>query len=384
MWFCSSGFGPGPERDTGGAGGERVRRSEGQRREERRHDEHHDQRPADEHVVAALAEPPRDGGGERREGQRPQQDRTLERRPHRCDVVQRRRVGRADLLDVGEREVAGDQGTLHHHHGEHAADERQEGIRRSLAAQPRVAAADADDGHDDAEHTRGQHQQHAGLADRRVGAGREHRHGPSSGNGVGHRRIGLDDPAVGATAGFAAEIRGVLHPLVVDRHVLVGVAHLDAIALQLAVLDRAVHDDGQALAEDAAGLPVVPHRHRRTVERDREHGGAGSGADRPLVDRALETDATCVVASVAHADLVDVAVVVDRRAQELRDDHAAGDEHHRQHDDRHPVPLWSVAGLGGVGCGCTRGEVEIVGHDTVPFRERWITSSTCPRRGRHG
>ena len=58
----------------------------------------------------------------------------------------------------------------------------------------------------------------------------------------------------------------------------------------------------------------------------------------PAVDGALDAQSAAGLAAVARADLVDVAVVVDRRAQELGDDHPAGDEHECQHDERRPPP----------------------------------------------
>ena len=164
----------GTARDPRRPGGERVGGAEAQHREERRHDEHHDQRPADEDVVGALAEPPGDRGREPRQDQRPQQDRSLEGRPHRGDVVQHRRVGRADLLDVGEREVAGDQCPLHHDDREHDAAERDPGVDRALLEQPAVALADAVEHGECTEHRRREHQEQAGASERGVDARREH------------------------------------------------------------------------------------------------------------------------------------------------------------------------------------------------------------------
>ena len=75
---------------------------------------------------------------------------------------------------------------------------------------------------------------------------------------------------------------------------------------------------------------------RRAVEADRERRDAVGRLDRALVDRALDAQPAAGLAAV-RADLVDVAVVVDGRAQELGDDDAAGDEHQGEHDERHPA-----------------------------------------------
>ena len=156
--------------DAGGARSERVGRTEAQQREERQHDEHDDQRPTDEHVVGAFAEPPGDCCGEPGEGQHPQQDRTLERRPHRGEVVQGRGVGGTDLLHVEQREVTRDQRSLHHHHGQHDAAECDPGVERALPEQLAVALADAVEHRQRAEHRRGQHHEQTGSAKCRVDA----------------------------------------------------------------------------------------------------------------------------------------------------------------------------------------------------------------------
>ena len=170
MWFCSSGLGPGPLVMPGAPGANGSAGTEAEQREERQHHEHHDQRPPDEHIVGALAEPPGDRCGETGEGQHPQQDRALERRPHRSDVVERRGVSRPDLLDIGEREVAGDQRSLHHHHGQHDAAECDPGVERALLEQLAVALADAVEHCEGAEHRRCQHDEQTGSAERRVDA----------------------------------------------------------------------------------------------------------------------------------------------------------------------------------------------------------------------
>ena len=67
---------------TEGGGG-----AEAHEREERRHDEQDDECPRHEHVVGTRPEPPGDGGGVPGEDEHPEQDRPLERAPHRRHVV---------------------------------------------------------------------------------------------------------------------------------------------------------------------------------------------------------------------------------------------------------------------------------------------------------
>ncbi len=190
MWFCRSGFGPGPLVTPGGARSERIGRTEAEHREERRDHEHHDERPAHEDIVGAVTEPPRHGGGEHAQGERPEQDRPFERRPHGGDVVQRRRVGRADLLDVRHREVAGDQRPLHHDHREHDAPERHEGVHRAPLEQPLVLRANAVEHGERPEHARREHEQESGSAECRVDAGGDEHHGAA----------GSGQPAASASA----------------------------------------------------------------------------------------------------------------------------------------------------------------------------------------
>ena len=128
-------------------------------------------------VVHAVAETPGDRCGVAAEHERPQQDRALESRPHGGDVVEQRRVGRSDLLDVGHREVAGDQRALHHDHREHDPAERDEGVHRALSEQALVAAADAVEDRQRAEHARREHQQQSRSAQRRVHARGDQHHG---------------------------------------------------------------------------------------------------------------------------------------------------------------------------------------------------------------
>ena len=53
-------------------------------------------------------------------------------------------------------------------------------------------------------------------------------------------------------------------------------------------------------------------------------GDAVGAHDRAFVDGPLQPDPSVVVAPVAHVDLVDVAVVVDGRCEELGHDDTAG------------------------------------------------------------
>ena len=120
---------------------EGVDRAEGQEEEECRHREHHHQRPGDQRVIEPVAVAAHDHGGVDGEDQQPQQDAALERAPQGRDVEQRRRVARADLLDVVEGEVAGDQRPLHHRDGDDRAAEGQPGVVGDRTQQPAIACA---------------------------------------------------------------------------------------------------------------------------------------------------------------------------------------------------------------------------------------------------
>ena len=153
---------------------ERIGRPEAQQGEEGHDDEHHDERPADERVLGAPPEAPPDGCGEAGEDHDPQQDRALEGRPHGGDVVEQRGAVRTDLLDVRQREVAGDQCPLHHHDRQHGAGDAQPGVTRRQAKEAAVTAVDAVDRGHRAERRRRQRQHQAGPADGAVQAGGEH------------------------------------------------------------------------------------------------------------------------------------------------------------------------------------------------------------------
>ena len=126
---------------------------------------------------------------------------------------------------------------------------------------------------------------------------------------------------------------GLVEALRVLGLVLVGVLDLDAVAVEHAVARRA----GRARRRGC-----TPGRSRRARPRSAPAsstplneivnvGDAAVVGDRALVDRALDAQAAAGLAAVLDADLVDVAVVVDRRREELGDDHAAADEHEHEH-----------------------------------------------------
>ena len=75
--------------------------------------------------------------------QAPQEDRALEGRPQRGDVVEGRRAAAAVLGDVLHGEVAGDERPLHRHDGEHGAEQHQQPVGGGLRRQLRLAADDA-------------------------------------------------------------------------------------------------------------------------------------------------------------------------------------------------------------------------------------------------
>ena len=255
MWFCSSGFGPGPS-----SGDRRRRRPNGlagpklSTKKNARHDEHHDQRPADERVARArLRNCAADRGGVAGEDQRP----TAGSSP-RAPTTSRRSCTapacrRADLLDVRQREVAGDQRPLHHRRTPATAPPTRPARRSAApcAARARCRVRDAVD-------RRQRTERDAARAPSSSPAwpsapfrlAREHRASDSA----SQRR-----PGVGPAA------------IVVDGDVLVGVLDLDPVALERAVADDlAVDDHRDALLEDPARLAVVADRHRDAVERDRE------------------------------------------------------------------------------------------------------------------
>ena len=142
--------------------------------EERRDDEHHNQRPANEHIIGSFPEPPGHRSGEASEHKRPEQNRPFKGGPHRCKVVERRGVSRANLLNVGHREVASDQRPLHHHHRERDAHHGEPRITRALAKQLCVALADAVQHGQRTENGCTKHQHQSGTANSRVQRRREH------------------------------------------------------------------------------------------------------------------------------------------------------------------------------------------------------------------
>ena len=177
----------------------------------------------------------------------PQQDRALERRPHGGDVVERRRRRRADLLDVGQREVAGDQRPLHH-------DDREHGARRRTARRSAAPCA-------------------ARRSPRRIAVDRADRAERSPRPAASIRPARPSAPfrlAASTSSDSASRRRPVVEAVGVLGLVLVGVLDLDAVALERAVDELAVDDDRLALLEDAARLAVVAHGQRRAVEGDRE------------------------------------------------------------------------------------------------------------------
>ena len=117
----------------------------------------------------------------------------------------------------------------------------------------------------------------------------------------------LDGWAVGAVGIDAVGVLGL---------VLVGVLDLDLIALEHATDESAVDDHRFALGEDPAGFALVAHgmaASPKTIvnvvmpprcRRSRRH-------------RALHAE-PATSSPATRADLVGVAVVVDRRAEELR------------------------------------------------------------------
>ena len=164
MWFWSSGFGPGPSVTPmapapNGSAGPKLIAAKNAAITYITINAH----PTSTSLVRD-AEPPRDRRGVPAEDQRPQQDRTLQGRPHRGEVVERRRVGGPDLLHVRHREVAGDQRPLHHHDRQHDAAEGHPRIARTLLQETLVASAHTDEHRQGADDAGRQHQQQPGPA----------------------------------------------------------------------------------------------------------------------------------------------------------------------------------------------------------------------------
>ena len=100
MWFCSSGFGPGPS--IAGTAGRRTGRGSPatsiRPKKNARDGEHGDQGPGHQRVVEPAPELVDHGQQVAGEDQRPQQDRALERRPHGGDVEEERGPRRAVVV----------------------------------------------------------------------------------------------------------------------------------------------------------------------------------------------------------------------------------------------------------------------------------------------
>ena len=116
-------------------------------------------------------------------------------------------------------------------------------------------------------------------------------------------------------ADSAAALLGV-DPIGVLGHVFVGVLDLDPVAVKGAPDELAVDDDRLALLEDPARLALVLDRQRRAGERDRERRDPVRRGHRALVDGALAREPATRLAARPRADLIDVAVVVDRRPED--------------------------------------------------------------------
>ena len=155
MWSCRSGFGPGAvvarRAPTPGGTGWPGRARAGRRTRRRR--------------ASSSSAQPTSGSARRVRNLRatctvnpdrmsdPQQDRALERRPHRGDVEERGRAAAAVVVDELHGEVAGDQRPLHGDHGHHRAEQRR-GARSSspvssscgrLRRSPTASVSDAEE-----------------------------------------------------------------------------------------------------------------------------------------------------------------------------------------------------------------------------------------------
>ena len=193
------------------------------------------------------------------------------------------------------------------------AADAEPGVPRRHAQDAAVAAADAVDRGRRPERRRGE---------------REHQPGPARARRSGWRRarVGLRGGGVASTrSAFSATYS--LECLTSTRSPSERVAD-----------ELAVHDDGLALLEDPAGLrPRSAPASWRPSKEIVNVVMPSAGVDGAPVDGALHAQPPARLAASRSTDLVDVAVVVDGRAQELGDDHAAGDQHEGEHDDRRPA-----------------------------------------------
>ena len=267
-------------------------------------------------------------------------------------------LSRADLLDVGQREVAGDQRPLHHH-------DRQHGTGRRTARRSGAPCA--------------------GGGGRRGGCRRpwpSRRTSPTPASSISPARPRAPFRLAASTSSDSAAAWSWSRRSAFSASYSLECLTSTRSPSERAADQLAVDDDRLALLEDPARLALVAHGHRGAVEGDRERREAVDRLHRALVDGALDAQPATRLAAVALADLVDVAVVVDGRAQELRDDHAAGDEHERQHDDRRP-PATGATRRAGRWPGSCRGlrsmrHVRSAPSATAPSRR---ATASCPGLG---
>ena len=107
---------------------EGVGRPQHQPEEEGGHHVDHQRGPRHQGVARPPSEPPDHGGGVAAQHRSPEQDGAGQGRPQPGDGVEPRRRATVVGGHVGEREVVGEQGVLHGHHGDDASHQDQGGI----------------------------------------------------------------------------------------------------------------------------------------------------------------------------------------------------------------------------------------------------------------
>jgi hypothetical protein len=131
-------------RDRAGDRHEGVGRSGHEPEEECRNDESHEQCPGDERIRRPAPEAARHHGDVAREHERPQEDGSLQCRPHPRDGVEERSDAGVVVEDVGEREVVGDESVLHGGGRQEGAGKHAPGRQRSRLEPDRTVLGDAD------------------------------------------------------------------------------------------------------------------------------------------------------------------------------------------------------------------------------------------------
>jgi hypothetical protein len=159
-------------RDGPGHPSERIGGPQHQAEEEGRHHVDDHRRPRNQRIAGPVAEAPHHGGGVRGQDERPQQDRSGQRRPQTGDRVEQWGVGAVVGGDEGDREVVDDQGVLHGGHREDPAEEHDGRVHLAAADGRHTPPGQAGGDDHDAGHGGHEPEQDAGVAECGVHRGR--------------------------------------------------------------------------------------------------------------------------------------------------------------------------------------------------------------------